>query len=311
LQAIERIYIQNPDSNTGVQVRLAYDDTPGSFDTISEDRGRINDLLRKYDEHYYPRILPNARLTGVPGRNRRGKLYPNAILLVTTWDSIRGKCHALRETMGNLRKSGLIDHEHPNVIVVVTRSLSSWDDYEDFDDDEKKNQWQEDADKKKRIIDDLRLEVFPSSASWQVVFIENGGGESIVQDFKRLPNGELSHQNLFDAIYKLFVGADRKGDLVGLEALRFLTGDHSIVSRLRPSPVETLLRLDDPVRSIRHGILLNLTDLVRIPNVPSAKTVAFILAAEIATTSPRSQRTISEFATILFVKHLAVFPLLS
>jgi len=66
--------------------------------------------------------------------------------------------------------------------------------------------------KKKRIINDLRLEVFPSSASWQVVFIENGGGQSILQDFKRLPNGELSHQNLFEAIYKLFIGVDRKGD---------------------------------------------------------------------------------------------------
>jgi len=291
---------------------LAYDDTPGLCNTEYERRGRINDLLRKYDKHYYPHKPPDDRLTHVAGGNPRGKLYPNAILLVTTWDSIRGKYPpSLRETMENLRESGLIDYEHPNVIVVVTKSLSSWDDYEDFDDDDKKNQWQEDADEKKRIIDDLRLEVFPSSASWQVVFIENGGGKSILQDFKRLPNGELSYQNLFEAIYNLFGANSKKGDLVGLEALRFLTGDHSIVSRLRPSPVETLLWLDDPVRSIKHGILLNLRDLVRIPNVASAKTVAFILAAEIATTSPRSQRAVSEFATILFIKHLAVFPLLS
>ena len=292
MQAIQRISIQNPDSNTGVNVRLACDDTPGLFDTKEEDREKINDLLRKYDKHYYPHRPPDDRLTQL-AEDHRYKLYPNAILLVTTWDSIRGKCPpSLRETMGSMRESGLIDHEHPNVIVVVTKSLSCWNDYEDFDSDLEKNEkWQEDADEKRRIIDNLRLKVFPSSTPWQVVFIENGGGQSILRDFKRLPNGELSHQNLFDAIYNLFVRADlKKGDLVGLEALRFLTGARSVLSGLRPSPVETLLQSSDSnpernevklVRFLKSNMLPNLIDPVRIPIIGSTKapTFALLLAA--------------------------------
>jgi hypothetical protein len=149
--------------------------------------------------------------------------------------------------MDYLNGSGLIDHIHPNVIVVVTKSLSSLIDYEDCDSEEdESNQWQQDAAAKTCIINNLRSERFPSSPSWPVVFIENGGGQEILREYRILPNGERSHQNLFDAIFTLFDGTGGgEKDLVGLHALRVLTGDNSVVRGLKSTPVESLLHFDD------------------------------------------------------------------
>jgi hypothetical protein len=144
--------------------------------------------------------------------------------------------------MQYLKDTDLVDHVRQNVIVVVTKSLTFWTDYEDFSSDAEKNaQWQLDAEEKKKIIDGLRIKVFPSSPpgsdvspssiSWPVIFVENGGAVSAMP--KRLPNNELSHQNLFEAILNLVAAENRSGeqDLVGLQALRFVTG----VDSARPS----------------------------------------------------------------------------
>jgi hypothetical protein len=212
--------------------------------------------------------------------------------------------------MEYLQGSGLVDHQHLNVVVVVTKSLSFWNDYEDFDPVNMNKQWQHDANVKTRIIDNLRSEIFPSSFSWPVVFIENGGGNRILQEYKRLPNGELSHQNLFDAIYRILGGtSDEDRDLVGFRALRLLTGDESIVPALTSTPAETLLELDSISGRIGSVSLVLMTYSVipksfcRHSNTQIMMTLVVAHLLPIMTqyvTSVRLQRHVSGFATTLF-----------
>jgi hypothetical protein len=207
-QVIQRISVQSTDA-TGVDVTLSFDDTPGLGDTKHFDRDWIEALIRKYDTEYYPDVplAETARVPQPPAGGFRRKVYPNAILLVTSWQSIKNgdDPSPIRQTMGYLADTKLIDYQYQNVVVVVTKSLKTFvSDYEDFHSDNEKNeQWRLDADEKTRIIDDLRSIMFPSSKAWPVVFIENGGG-AILQEYIRLPNGDLSHQNLFQAIFRSF-----------------------------------------------------------------------------------------------------------
>lgn len=153
--------------------------------------------------------------------------FPHVILLVATWDSITPDAHneppnftsTIGKSISNLKNSRLVDLEHSNIIVVVTKSMSYWyqlDDYES--EDEKNNQWRIEADVRRAIILDLQRRAFPKSTPWPVVFVENGGGSKMNRGYPILPNGEQSHQNLFDAIYNVM------HDLAGLQALQVLTG---------------------------------------------------------------------------------------
>ncbi|KIM85543.1 hypothetical protein PILCRDRAFT_336732 [Piloderma croceum F 1598] len=74
--------------------------------------------------------------------------------------------------------------------------------------------------------------------------MENGGGDKILQKHRRLPNGELSHQNLFEAIADIVTQAQ---DLVGIQALQIVTGADSIISQLEPTPREILCQCGDRV----------------------------------------------------------------
>jgi hypothetical protein len=88
------------------------------------------------------------------------------------------------------------------------------------------------------------LKTFLSSSTWPVVFVENGGGNKILQRHRTLPNGELSHQNLFEAIAGIVTQAQ---DLVGIQALRIVTGADSIISQLEPTPRQILCQCGDHV----------------------------------------------------------------
>jgi hypothetical protein len=259
IQVVQRVAVAVHDSQTGVSVTLAFDDTPGNEDTTYADRDRNAVLMYRYSKECFPEAEQNVVQFTAGGSSAkhdlRRRTYPNAVLLVASWGSIKEDAHnepqhftsAIGKTMLNLKVSKLVDPERTNVIVVITKSLSSWQDYDDYDDDDEKGEyWNDDARKKTRIIGALQQKVFPASWPWRVVFIENGGGKAVLQKHRTLPNGELSHQNLFEAIRDLFTAADDENmpqDLVGIQALRLLTGADSLRPHFKQRQVETLCEL--------------------------------------------------------------------
>ncbi|KAJ7121586.1 hypothetical protein C8R44DRAFT_167341 [Mycena epipterygia] len=220
-KVIQRVKLPAHSSNTGVTVTIAFDDTPGFEDTTHSDRDANASLMRRYTQLCFSR-----------GSHRT---YPNVILLVASWDSITPDAHnepqhftsALGKSMYNLSLSDLIDHSRTNVVVVVTKSMSSWNQFDDFETTAKKNnQWNIEAGRRMGIITDLQRKVFPKLAAWRTVFVENGGGRDMRMKYPKMPNGELSHQNLFQAIRGVIEapGPDGTCDLAGMHALDVLTG---------------------------------------------------------------------------------------
>jgi hypothetical protein len=183
--------------------------------------------------------------------------YPNVILLVASWDSITPDAHnearhfasAIGKSMYSLSSSNLVDPHRANVVVVVTKSMSSWDQFDDFESGEEKNtQWVREADRRRSIIIDIQRKVFPNLALWKIVFVENGGGTNMRAKYPKLPDGELSHQNLFEAIRSVVetAGPDGTYDLAGMHVLDFLAGSESL--DLAPPPeTEILLRRSEAV----------------------------------------------------------------
>jgi hypothetical protein len=222
-------------SDTGVAITVAFDDTPGLEDTTFEDRVANAALMSRYKEQYFG-----------------SSTYPNIILLVAAWDSVtpdaRNDPHhftsAVGTTMHNLSLSGLVDERRPNVVIVVTQSLSFWDQFDDFDTTEEKNtQWKIAADIRRDIITDLQRKAFPGLPQWPIVFIENGGGLDMRIPHPTLPNGELSHQNLFETIRTVIEnpGPYKSVDLAGSQALGVLSGadftSHATTEILVQGPV--------------------------------------------------------------------------
>jgi len=200
-----------------IELTVSFDDTPGFGDTIFSDRVRNQALLDRYAHNHFP-TLDESQQT-----------YPNVILIVASWDSVKEDHDyppSIDKTIQYLSRSRLVDNKRGNVVVVVTKSLSFWNDYEDASSQKKKEiYWREDAEKKKSIINGLRSKAFAGSDSeWPVVFVENGGGTSV--NPRRLPNEESYSQNLFNAIQTLVFPArpDEPHDLVGAAALQYLTG---------------------------------------------------------------------------------------
>ncbi|KAJ7654760.1 hypothetical protein B0H17DRAFT_1214288 [Mycena rosella] len=228
---IQRVAIPVYNSDTEVTVTLAFDDTPGAADTIHSDRATNSSLLRIYKE----RCFPAATISHGSSPEVRHQTYPNIILLVASWDSITEDAHnepqhftsAAGKSMHTLSLSGLVDHDRPNVVVVVTKSLSFWNEFDDFQSAAEKNtHWNIEAGRRRGIISDLQKKAFPKLAPWPTVFVENGGGTNMHTKFPILPNGELSHQNLFEAIRSVIEHSGPRGgsDLAGMHVLDVLTG---------------------------------------------------------------------------------------
>ncbi|KAF7366109.1 hypothetical protein MVEN_00487700 [Mycena venus] len=80
--------------------------------------------------------------------------------------------------------------------------------------------------RRRGIITDLQRKMFPKSSPWEIVFIENGGGSDMSAKLPVLPDGLLSHQNLYDAICNIVKRPSSDGslDLVGIQSLQVLTG---------------------------------------------------------------------------------------
>jgi hypothetical protein len=153
-------------------------------------------------------------------------------MLVTTWKSIQrdaeNEPHEFQSPIGRtiwtLLQSGLYDAYRPNVIVVVTCALTTYEsDYEDLEDEEERHEaWRRDAAKKKRFIYDICDRALPGCEPWPVVFVENGSGRKGLAEFKTLPNGEQSHLNLFDAMRSIFNQDPNEADVQALHAVTLL-----------------------------------------------------------------------------------------
>ncbi|KAJ7040040.1 hypothetical protein C8F04DRAFT_1178394 [Mycena alexandri] len=234
LEVVQRVKMPVPASNTEPAVTLAFDDTPGYADNTYHDRGPNLALTKIYQERYFSE---NAT---IPWRR-----YPNVVLLVTSWNTITVDAHnspenftsPIGQTMFKLSHAGLVDLYRTNIIVVVTKCLSFMSEFGDYKTEpEKHQQWNIEAGRRTGIVTDLQRKVFPKSISWPIVFIENGGGQQVHQPYPRLPNGELSHQNLFDAIRTVIEapGPEGASDLAGIQALQLVTGAKPFGSSCQP-----------------------------------------------------------------------------
>jgi hypothetical protein len=242
IQVLRRVEVPAYTLPTGNTLPLAFDEIPEIEDTTYEHQSRNAFIMREYSRIQFPDTYSNP----LPEPTQFRKTYPNLILVVASWDTIREDAHndpqhftsPIGKTIFSLKASELVDLECTNVIVVVTKALSSWHDYDDYDEyDEKRRRWVDDVRQKTGIIGALQRKTVTPSRSWRVVFIENGGGRALPEKYRVLPNGELSHQNLFEAIRDLFVAADSENryyDLVGLQALGLLTGAPGVRSRIEP-----------------------------------------------------------------------------
>ncbi|KAJ7440317.1 hypothetical protein B0H11DRAFT_2099889 [Mycena galericulata] len=199
------------------EITVAFDDTPSFDDTTFEDRESNASLLHTYKLKHFKDI------------------YPNVILLVAAWESIMPDAHkepaqfgtAIGKTVHTLYRSNLVDDQRANIAVVVTKSMSSLHQFDDYKTTKEKHaQWRIEEGRRRGIITDLQRKMFPRSSPWEIVFIENGGGKDMSAKFPVLPDGQLSHQNLYDAIHSIIKRPSSDGslDLVGIQALQVLIG---------------------------------------------------------------------------------------
>ncbi|KAK7065103.1 hypothetical protein R3P38DRAFT_3166119 [Favolaschia claudopus] len=216
-KVIERVTVHNPGCGTAASVIVAFDDTPGFRSTTQKDIELNDGLMRTYKQRYFDRT------------------YPNVILLVANWDAITHyaehrtaqETNVVGRSMQSLRESGLVDNDRVNVVVVVTKSLSCMDEFSDLPrSKDRERAWVAEAKRRREVITKLQAQIVPGSPSWETVFIENGGGKNMKAEFPELPDGSLSHQNLYNAIQKLVEapGAHGVRDLAGIQALQLLAG---------------------------------------------------------------------------------------
>ncbi|KAF7343720.1 MAC/Perforin domain-containing protein [Mycena sanguinolenta] len=225
-KVIQRMTLSSFNETSAASISVAFDDTPGLEDTTYNDREANRALLYEYRKQQFP-----------------SGIYPNVILLVAAWDSITVDAHnephnftsAVGKSMYNLKLSGLVDLQRPNVVVVVTKSLPTSRHSDTRSAKERDIQWNIQANRRIGIITDIQRRVFPDlHIPWEVVFIENGGGTNMSAASPTLPNGRVSHQNLFDAIRHVIERPSRNGahDLAGYEALAMLTGAHPTKTKI-------------------------------------------------------------------------------
>ncbi|KAK7040494.1 protein hedgehog [Favolaschia claudopus] len=215
---IQRARVTNTSAELAVEITVAFDDTPPLNDTTYEDREWNASLLSQYKREHFPEI------------------YPNVILLVANWESVSPDAHndpshftsAIGDTIYSLYTSDLVDEQRANIVVVVTKVLSSLHQFDDYKTEKEKSaQWRIEEGRRRGIITDIQRKMFPKSSPWEIVFIENGGSSRDMSSrYPVLPDGLLSHQNLYDAISNTIKRPSSDGslDLVGIQALQVLTG---------------------------------------------------------------------------------------
>ncbi|KAK7040487.1 protein hedgehog [Favolaschia claudopus] len=172
----QELLMRNTNKILSAEITVAFDDTPGLEDNTFEDRELNASLLRAYKIKHFADI------------------YPNVILLVAAWDSVTPDAHnepshftsAIGKTIYALYRSDLVDEQRANIVVVVTQVLSSFHQFDDYKTDKEKHaQWRIEEGRRKGIITDLQRKMFP---------------RDMTAKYPVLPDGLLSHQNLYEAI---------------------------------------------------------------------------------------------------------------
>ncbi|KAF8145221.1 hypothetical protein K438DRAFT_1782159 [Mycena galopus ATCC 62051] len=214
---IERVQFHHTSKELSSDIEVVFDDTPGVEQTTSKDTESTASLLQRYKDDHFTDI------------------YPNVILLVAEWGSIKPDAHnepaastsALGKTIYALHLSNLVDEQRSNIVVVVTKSRSSLHEFDDYTTpNEKDAQWRVEEGRRRGIITDLQRKRFPRSSPWEIAFIDNGGGSDMSAKLPVLPDGLLSHQNLYDAICNIVKRPSSDGslDLVGIQSVQVLAG---------------------------------------------------------------------------------------
>ena len=111
------------DDEAGIEVTIAFDDTPGYVDTTYNHQTDNAFLMREYKRLFFPDRDPGTDCHPT---------FPNVILFVAAWDFITPDAHnepknfpsSLGKSMFNLITHGLVDNVRTNVIVVITKSMS-------------------------------------------------------------------------------------------------------------------------------------------------------------------------------------------
>ncbi|KAG8884403.1 hypothetical protein FRB97_004412 [Tulasnella sp. 331] len=282
-----------PAVQSSISVALTFTDSPGLSDTTVADRARNQTALETFQrifteidrsdeiEAMRKLLAGDASLSRVIPR-LRSQAYPNVILLLAGWGTVRKDAqndisdfvspmgHAIRA----LEQLHLYDSQRPNIIFVVTRSLSDPRDYVESDDEKSskfKKEWLAEAKKKEGFIHDLQQKVFPDTKPWPIVYVENEGKVNNFNTYRVLPNGEQTHANLFDAMLKLFATQDenRAQDMIGLHSLRTVVAGLPHIKDLKKE--DMVIRNSDNEEIIKEFEFTLLPDSDTASDVPKSE----------------------------------------
>lgn len=203
---VQKRLICNQTKGPPVEGTLSLVDLPGNFDT--DNRREVCNLasIRKFmDSMYASREDVSISCLETPIRKT---VYPNLVLftLKATDNRLEGNNTNLRKALILLQKIGnLVDPQHPNLIILVTHvcSLGLHATY-----------FNEDLNEKKNVIRDVVKEVLGIS-DIDIIPIENRPERYQLEksgDYYKLPNDELSHYNLYQAMLKRL---ERNNDNIG------------------------------------------------------------------------------------------------
>ena len=163
-------------------------DTPGFCDTGGSKQDACNLLSVLNFVNLHPKL---------------SKCYPNLLLLVVkaTDNRIKGENSELGKSLRCIKQLGLVDSDHPNVIIILTHACSI----------RKKNgqEWTKEFNKRKSDI--LRVVFNALKVFAPVVLIENMYDDCKLEhrgDLTVLPNGELQPKNLYEACASVLLNND-------------------------------------------------------------------------------------------------------
>ena len=191
-----------------LQGYLSFVDAPGTHDVYAvKDTENIKTIKRFRKENYALKKIPRAKSNDLfksMALNIRKHVYPNLILLTfnATDNRIEGPDSKFAQTLKVIKETGLFDKKRNNLIVVVTHSMSLGIMTEEYI---------AETTKLKKLLKRIVCNLL-NLTDVRIVFIENKpekykSKKEAGNDFHRLPDGDLSHWNLFQAITDQFQGS--------------------------------------------------------------------------------------------------------
>lgn len=180
--------------NSAVQGQICFVDIPGHLDTDSNDAVNLA-RIRKFRNNF-ERLAERKRSIYHDDVSIPKKVYPNIILFLVSASDERmggGNSSLVKSLKAFNLTSDLIDYERNNVIVVLTHALSLGIDSKIF---------QEELKKKTKIIQQ-QFNIYLKLSNVMVVPVENKPKKFRLkkdEDFYKLPDGQFSHMNLFEAM---------------------------------------------------------------------------------------------------------------